>query len=38
MSLVDELKEKSNELYNIKQEIIEEIKEYFDAYLDSNKF
>ena len=28
MSLVDELKEKSNELYNIKQEVIEEIKEY----------
>ena len=38
MSLVDELKEKSNELYNIKQEIIEEIKEYFDAYLNSNRF
>ena len=38
MSLVDELKEKSNELYNIKQEIIEEMKEYFDAYLNSNRF
>ena len=38
MSLVDELKEKSNELYNIKQEIIEEIREYFDAYLNSNRF
>ena len=38
MSLVNELKEKSNELYNIKQEIIEEIKEYFDAYLNSNRF
>lgn len=38
MNLVDELKEKSNELYNIKQEVIEEIKEYFDAYLNSNRF
>ena len=38
MSLVDELKEKSNILYNIKQEIIEELKEYFDAYLNSNRF
>ena len=34
MNLVDE----SNKVDNIKQEVIEEIKEYFDKYLDSNIF
>lgn len=38
MNLVDELKEKSNKTYNIKQEVVEEIKGYFDEYLDSNRF
>jgi hypothetical protein len=34
MSLINELKEKSNNADNVKQEIIEEIKNYFDKYLD----
>lgn len=38
MSLIDELKEKSNKAYDIRQEVIEEIKEYFDEYLDSDGF
>ena len=38
MSLINELKEKSNKAYDIRQEVIEEIKEYFDEYLDSDRF
>ena len=38
MSLINELKEKSNKVYDIRQEVIEEIKEYFDEYLDSDRF
>lgn len=38
MSLINELKEKSNKVYDIRQEVIEEIKDYFDEYLDSNRF
>ena len=38
MSLINELKEKSNKVYDIRQEVIEEIKKYFDEYLDSDRF
>lgn len=38
MSLINELKEKSNKAYDVRQEVIEEIKEYFDKYLDSDRF
>ena len=38
MSLINELKEKSNKAYDIRQEVIEEIKKYFDEYLDSDRF
>lgn len=38
MSLINELREKSNKVYDIRQEVIEEIKEYFDEYLDSDRF
>ena len=34
MNLVDE----SNKVDNIKQEVVEEIKKYFDEYSDSNRF
>ena len=38
MNLIDELKAKSNQADNTKQEIIEEIKSYFDDYLKSERF
>ena len=38
MNLIDELKAKSNQADNTKQEIIEEIKNYFDEYLNSERF
>ena len=34
MSLINELKVKSNKAEDVKQEIIQEIKKYFDEYLD----
>ena len=37
MSLINELKEKSNKVDMTKQEVIAEIKAYFDEYLDSDK-
>lgn len=36
MSLINELREKSNKAETTKQEVIAEIKAYFDEYLDSN--
>lgn len=36
MSLINELKEKSNNAQNIKYEVIEEIKRYFDEYLEGD--
>lgn len=37
MSLIDQLKAKSDNVAKNKQEVIEEIKKYFDEYLDSDK-
>lgn len=37
MSLINELREKSVKANNIKQEVIEEIKNYFDKYLQGDK-
>lgn len=37
MNLINELKEKSNQADNTKQEIVEEIKNYFNEYLDSDQ-
>lgn len=36
MSLINELKIKSNNADNVRQEVIGEIKEYFDEYLDGD--
>ena len=36
MSLINELKEKSNNAQNIKYKVIEEIKKYFDEYLEGD--
>lgn len=38
MSLINELKAKSNQADNTKQEIIREIKNYFDEYLNGDQF
>ena len=38
MNLINELKQKSNEAYNVKQEVIREIKDYFNEYLNSDDF
>lgn len=38
MSLINELKAKSNQADNTKQEVIQEIKNYFDEYLNGEQF
>lgn len=38
MGLVDELRTKSNKLSDARQEVIKEIKEYFDEYFVSDEF